>query len=485
MAQRAFPLSLLMLLKGPFGRLNFSRQFVVVSFAVLVAGMAIIGTWIGHQIESNAVKRAAATAAIYVESILATQLREYMSGGGIGSETHAALDRVFVEGPLRGEVVRFKLWDPDGHIRYSSDHDRSDHAQVGRRFVVGGLLAAAFAGAVQSRISVLDESDNTSERAHWSELIEVYVPLRTGANGKVSAVAEFYHSMENLGPDIRAAKQRSWLLVTVATAAMFLLLLGMVRRANTTILDQRRDLSSQLQQLRTTLGENDRMRGQLREAVARTTALNEQFLHRVAADLHDGPAQEIALALTRLEALGEARSGGGVLEGNTSRDFETIQRALNASLAELRNIASGLGMPKIADLSLADTVRRVVCDFEDKSATTVQLEVDDALDEAPLAVRITVYRLLQESLANGWLHARGAAQQVRARRAGGQALIEVADQGPGFVPQAAFDSGRLGLAFMRERVRLLGGVFEVASEPGRGTRILVRLPLSLEETARA
>ena len=483
MTQRTFPLSMSMLLKGPFGRLNFSRQFVVVSFAVLVAGMAIIGTWIGHQIESNAVKRAAATAAIYVESILATQLRDYASGGGIGSDTHAALDRVFVEGPLRRKVVRFKLWDPDGRILYSNDHDGSDHGQLGRRFAVDGLLAAAFAGAVQSRISDLDEPDNASERAHWPELIEVYVPLRTGANGGVTAVAEFYHSMENLGSEIRAAKQRSWLLVTVATAAMYLLLLGMVRRANTTIVDQQRDLSRQLEQLRTTLGENERMRGQLREAVARTTALNEQFLHRVAADLHDGPAQEIALALMRLEALGEARSGGRVIEGNTSHDFETIYRALNASLAELRNMASGLGMPKIADLSLADTVRRAVCDFEDKSGTTVQLEVDDALDEAPLAVRITVYRLLQESLTNGWLHARGAAQQVRARRAGGQALIEVADQGPGFVPQAAFESGRLGLAFMRERVRLLGGFFEVASDPGSGTRILARLPLSLEETA--
>ena len=465
-----------MALKEPVSRLNFSRQFVVVSFAILLAGMIIIGTWLGHQIESNAVNRAAAIATVYVESILATQIPVRASGGGIDGEVRAALDRVFVEGPLSRKVVRFKLWDPDGTILYSSDV-----AQLGSRFPVDGLLAAAFAGTVQSRISHLGDSDNASERAHWSELLEVYVPLRTGVNGEVSTVAEFYHSTENLGREIRAAKQRSWVLVAVATAAMYLLLLGMVRRASTTIVDQQRDLSLQLQQLRTTIGENERMRGQLREAVARTTTLNEQFLHRVAADLHDGPAQEIALALMRLEALGEARYGSGGAEGNTPYDFENIYRALNASLAELRNMASELGMPKIADLSLADTVRRAVCDFEDKSETTVRIEVDDTLEEAPLAVRITVYRFLQESLNNGWLHARGAAQQVRARRDGGQALVEVADQGPGFVPQAAFDSGRLGLAFMRERVRMLGGVFEITSEPGRGTRILARLPLSLDE----
>lgn len=480
MAQPTFPVSLLMALKEPTGRLNFSRQFVVVSFAVLLTGMISIGTWLGHQIETSAVNRAAAIATVYVESILATQIPAGASGGGIDSEVRAALDRVFVEGPLRRKVVRFKLWDRNGTILYSSDK-----AQSGDRFPVDGLLAAAFAGTVQSRISDLGDLDNASERAHWSELLEVYVPLRTGANGRVGTVAEFYHSTENLGRDIRAAKRRSWVLVAIATAAMYLLLLGMVRRANNTILDQQRDLNRQLQQLRTTIGENERMRGQLREAVARTTALNEQFLHRVAADLHDGPAQEIALALMRLEALGEARYGAGGAGGDKPYDFENIYRALNASLAELRDMASELGMPKIADLSLADTVRRAVSDFEDKSETTVQMEVDDALEEAPLALRITVYRLLQESLNNGWLHARGAAQQVRARRDGGQALVEVADQGPGFVPQAAFESGRLGLAFMRERVRMLGGVFEITSEPGRGTRILARLPLSLEEAERA
>ena len=303
------------------------------------------------------------------------------------------------------------------------------------------------------------------------------MPLRSDANGKVGAVAEFYHSMENLGREIRAAKQRSWLLVTVATTAMYLLLLGMARRASTTIVDQQRDLSRQLQQLRTTLGENDRMRGELREAVARTTALNEQFLHRVAADLHDGPAQEISLALMRLEAIGEARSGGEVIEDDASRDFETIYRALNASRAELRNIASGLGMPKIADRSLADTVRRAVCDFEDKSGTTVQLGVDDALDEAPLAVRITVYRRCRV-VANGWLHARAA----DARGAPWASAHRVADQ-PGLFRRRP----RLRRPDLRSCASVPSArrAFEVASEPGRGTRILARLPLSLEETARA
>jgi len=63
----------------------------------------------------------------------------------------------------------------------------------------------------------------------------------------------------------------------------------------------------------------------------------------------------------------------------------------------------------------------------------------------------------------------------------GEVVLTIIDHGAGFDPHAAAIGGRLGLAFMRERVRLLGGIFEVDSAPGRGTRISARLPLSTEE----
>jgi signal transduction histidine kinase len=59
--------------------------------------------------------------------------------------------------------------------------------------------------------------------------------------------------------------------------------------------------------------------------------------------------------------------------------------------------------------------------------------------------------------------------------------ISVIDDGDGFDPHSAAISGRLGLAFMRERVRLLGGIFEIDSTLGLGTSIRARLPLSTDE----
>ncbi len=467
-------------LKKSFSRLSFSRQFMLAIAAVLLVGMAVIGNWLERQIESSEVHRAAAISAVYVESIFAAQLHEWSGGEVVDSETHAVLDRVFAQGPLQREVLRFKLWDTNGRIVYSSDDE-----QIGKSFPLGGQLAAALAGTVQARISDLDEADNQPEHLHWPQLLEVYVPIRSATHGRIIAVAEFYLSMENLGRDIRTAQQHSWLLVVAATAAIYLLLLSLVRRANDTILDQQRDLRHQLDQLRAALDENDRMREQLREAGASTTALNEEFLHRVAADLHDGPAQAIAFALMRFDELGEVYCGATVSQGDAAQDLRAIREALNSSLRDVRNIASGLAIPGIAELSLADTARRAVRDFERMSRQTVEVEIVDVQDDAPLAIKIAVYRLLQESLANGWRHSPGAATRVSVQQNDAQLVVEVVDQGAGFDPHAAAMSGRLGLAFMRERVRLLGGIFEIDSTPGSGTCIRARLPLPVEEATHA
>jgi signal transduction histidine kinase len=183
----------------------------------------------------------------------------------------------------------------------------------------------------------------------------------------------------------------------------------------------------------------------------------------------------------RLDALAEVRVACNSPAHCPCAYLEVARHAMHSCLNELRQIASGLHLPEIGDLSLADTARRAVRDFERKSGTKVHLDVDIASTEAPLAVTITVYRLVQEALANGWRHAKGSPQQVRLSLSDGAALIEVRDQGPGFDGKSASLAGGLGLAFLSERVRLLGGIFEVDTAPGRGTRVLGRLPLSAVE----
>ena len=466
--------------KQAFSLMSFSRQFMLAIIAVLLIGMVTIGSWMGQQIETSAVNRAATISAAYVESIFAAQLHDWPGDRLVDNPMRAILDRIFVEGPLRREVLRFKLWDAGGRIDYSNDKE-----QIGLRFPVTGLLAATFAGTMQARISDLDEDDNQPEQARWPQLLEVYVPIRSGAHGEVVAVAEFYLTVEKLKHDIRATQQRSWMLVAFSTLAIYVLLFSLVRRANDTIQDQQRDLRHQLEQLRAALGENDHMRERLREAGVSTTTLNEEFLIRIAADLHDGPAQLIAFALMRFDEFASTCRGCVSSSGNAAQDLQRIKSALESSLRDVRKISSGLSIPGMDELSLADAARRAVRDFEHTSGQTIRAEIDETLDKAPISVKITVYRLLQESLTNCWRHASGGAPLVQVQRIDGQVLITITDHGTGFDPQSASVGGRLGLAFMRERVRLLGGLFEIDSAPGRGTCIRARLPLSTDEMIHA
>ncbi len=440
---------------------------------MLVLAMFLVGTWLAYEIERNAIKRAAAVSSVYMESILAAELHHGSVAALQTAATQEALDLIFKEGPLRRKVVRFKLWDADGAILYSNDH-----GQTGKRFPVGNHLANAFAGKVEAHISHLDEDDNQAERSNWGRLLEIYVPVRPVGRDEIFTVGEFYLTTENLDREIEEAKLRSWGVVAAGTLLIFLLMFAQVRRANDTMQQQRDDLRRQVQQLRAAVEDNERMRLRLGEAGAATTALNEEFLQRIAADLHDGPAQALAFVLMRFDELVESCGGcSSRVEGAAMPDLPRVRRALRIALDDLRNIAAGLGVPGIAELTLAETARRAVRDCERQFALKIDADIDATLGDATLATKITVYRLLQESLANSARHAPGGEPRVRVWREDEAVCLEIADQGAGFDPQVAARSGRLGLAFMQERVRLLGGVFEIATAPGQGTRIRARLPL--------
>ena len=459
-----------------FERGSFSRQFLAACAAILIVGMATLGHWLGHQIETSAVNRTAAIAAVYVESILATELRGWTGDGVVDQATHTVLDQLFVHGPLHRKVLRVKLWDRQGRIAYSSDS-----VQLGLRFPIDHELAAAFKGQIKAKVSDLDDADNQREHMRWPRLLEVYVPLRTETRSDIVGVVEFYHATDNLGRDIFDAQRQSWLLVVLSSVVMYLLLFGLVRRADNLILKQQHDLQQQLTHLRALLRENDQMRQRLSEAGVQTTTLNEQFLYRVAADIHDGPAQTIALAKMRFNELTATLDENPASIGSRAQDLSTVHDALQTSLQELRNIAAGLAIPGIADLSLRETVCRAIRDFERTYGVTTKVQLDGDLDAAPLAVKITLYRVLQESLTNSWRHARPATPHVSVWTSAQRVLTEISDAGPGFNP-TSITVRQLGLAFMRERVRLLGGVFVIDSAPGRGTRICVDLPFITESS---
>jgi signal transduction histidine kinase len=210
---------------------------------------------------------------------------------------------------------------------------------------------------------------------------------------------------------------------------------------------------------------NGQLPKRLRRSAGRTTALNEQALRRLGADLHDGPAQALAFALLRLEGVADER-------GELARVRSAIQDALN----EIRAVSAGLRLPELTDLPITEVLTQAVRDHERRSGTAVALEARDLPIDVPLPVKIAAFRALQEALSNATRHGGGADVSVKACVCREQLCLTVSDRGPGFAPKQAEHKGRLGLASMRERAELLGGRFRVQSS-SRGTAVHLRWPL--------
>jgi signal transduction histidine kinase len=297
----------------------------------------------------------------------------------------------------------------------------------------------------------------------------------------VIAVAEFYQTVDALNHEIAAAQRRSWLVVGAVTLVIYLLLAGFVRRASDTIERQRATLNDQISRLTELLGQNQELHERVRRAAGSVATLNERLLRRIGSELHDGPSQDLGLVLLKLDALidrGEQSQAAPAFV----EELTGIQSSLQNAHKEIRAISSGLSLPQLAELSLPETVIRAVRAHERRTGSRVNLDVAPLPEQAALPVKITVYRVLQESLNNAYRHAGGANQQIRAFMDGDVLALEVSDEGPGFVSQpAATFNGHLGLAGMRERVESLGGTFMVKSEIGKGTQVTARLALRAEE----
>ena len=456
-------------------RLTFAGQFLLLSLVILLAGMTTIGLWIQLEVRHAVIARTAGVTALYVDSFISPLLQGLESGGPVTPDMKAALDRLLVGTPLGRTIVSFKVWLPDGTVVYSVAPEL-----IGSRFEVQGGLLEALHGNVVSELSDLSESENEYERHGWTRLIETYAPVRAEGSGRVLAVSEFYQAPDDLIADISRAQVRSWLIVGTATVLMYLLLAGIARRASNTITRQQSDLEQNVAELSRTLEDNQRLHERTRRAAERTTALNERYLHRISADLHDGPAQDIALALLRMEGVSAAVAGGD--GGSDGRgDLEVVLSALDSALGELRGIARGLRLPEIEELPLAETARRAVEEVGRLTGAPAALACRGLPAEVPLSMKITTYRVLHEALVNVHRHAEGAACQVRLEGVPGAIVIEVIDDGPGFDTGKAKTSGSLGLGGMRERIEMLGGTFEVKSRPGEGTTIRARLPTREEE----
>ena len=459
---------------SPIGRWRAAPlvvKFVATGGLVMLAAMLSIGTWTTGRIQQSVVDSTASAAALYVESFISPLSQELAANDRLSAPAERALTETFANTPIGDRIVSFKIWKPGGVVAYASDA-----GIVGQRFAPTAELIRAWEGEVSGTFADLDNPESAGEAALDLPLLEVYSPVREVWSGEVIAVAEFYEVATALAADLADARRKSWLLVAGVFLVSALMLTGIVRAGGRTIERQRTMLEAQIAESDRIAAQNGALRRRAIEASARATSETDRILRRTSADLHDGPAQYIALAAMRLEFVVPDTDAGRA-------EAATIREAMRSALSEIRSISKGLSLPDLSGVPLAEVVQRSVDAHLRPAGGPVSVayggpddpEIDDSF-------RICVYRFLQEGLSNAARHAPQAQVNV-AVTAGSEAIVAVVrDDGPGFKPDPA-GSGRTergqGLAGLRDRAESLGGALEIASGAA-GTTISLTLPIGKE-----
>ncbi len=216
------------------------------------------------------------------------------------------------------------------------------------------------------------------------------------------------------------------------------------------------------------LEESVHARASLQELSARLVRAQEDERRSLSRELHDEVGQAFSAVLMETDNL---------LDLNPPSEMQarlsSIRGLAEKGINEIRNMALLLRPSMLDDFGLIPALDWQA--RETAKRTGMHIAVSSELaDELPEEHKTCIYRVVQEALSNCARHAQASTVQVAVRGESGKIMLSVQDDGSGFDPRRVRGLGLLG---MEERVRHLGGAFDIDSQPGRGTCVSVALPL--------
>jgi len=213
---------------------------------------------------------------------------------------------------------------------------------------------------------------------------------------------------------------------------------------------------------------------EVRELSGHLLKARDEERRRIGRELHDSTAQELVAVAVNLDLVQQRSTGHDVTSDNLLADSQAI---LEQSQRELRTLAYELHPPALDEVGLAGAVQEYTAGFTQRSGITVRLDAIPSLGRLPGETERALFRVVQESLGNVHRHSSSPTATIRIARDGAAVVLEVTDQGCGLRMRGngTVEKAGVGLAGMRERVRQLGGRFEIESSK-RGTTVRAIVP---------
>lgn len=204
----------------------------------------------------------------------------------------------------------------------------------------------------------------------------------------------------------------------------------------------------------------------------------EEERRRVAREIHDGPAQMMANVVLRAEICERMLDLDTI---SVRKELQELKEMVRKSLIEVRQIIFDLRPMSLDDLGLVPTLRNYINHFQEKYKADIQFKVFGTIRRLEGSLEVAVFRVVQEALSNCAKHAEASLVMVQLEMTADRIRLQIQDNGKGFDVGSVLSNrkdGHFGLLGMQERIQLLGGDINFHSQPGRGTKIYISLPIS-------
>jgi signal transduction histidine kinase len=208
-----------------------------------------------------------------------------------------------------------------------------------------------------------------------------------------------------------------------------------------------------------------------RDALRRVVRAQEEERRRLARELHDETGQALTSILLGLKGL-EDLDDMATLEESVA----ALRERVVATLQDVRRLAVELRPAALDDFGLVAALERLTAGLAEESGMKVELESRLQDDRLPEEVETVLYRIVQEGFTNIVKHADAGRVSILLTQKAGSVSAVIEDDGRGFDPDQAVDGG-IGLIGMRERVALLDGSMTIEAAPGKGTTLVIEIPV--------
>jgi PAS domain S-box-containing protein len=212
---------------------------------------------------------------------------------------------------------------------------------------------------------------------------------------------------------------------------------------------------------------------------ARLLQIQDEDRRRIARGLHDGAFQRLAALEFKLTLVGQMSKG---LPRAAQRNLTECQELVSDCCNDLGNLAYLIQPPLLEEQGLGPALRAFIASHNRRPGPQISLSFPSRMGRLPADIETTLFRIIQEALINIERHSGSATAEIRFLKKPGEILLEIADHGCGISREILKQLNRgialsgIGIAGLRERVRLLGGFMEICSGSD-GTAVRVKLPI--------